>query len=321
MHPYILWSIILVEGYVALAAQMLTIRQLMPFVGNSVSVTSLIIGLFLLALAFGYQRGGLVQINPEKRLIRNFRFAALWLGLGLSYIFLEAWFLYLYHLAPLNLYLFLMGYLLLITVPMVYWLGQTVPIVMNLWKTHQRAGEIGGRVLEISTIGSFLGAVITSVVVMNVLGLGWTVFIAATLLLIIAGFLSIKEKFSLWILICYVLAIASIFWLNVIGTQRYFIATNNYAQYQLLENMSIDGKAGNILMSNQSPSSFLSSNKEGFAYIEKIKDLVFNNLHLRNESILVLGAGGFTFSAQENYGNQINYLKYLISVKRILMHL
>jgi len=309
MPNYGLWCIILVEGFVTLAIQMLTIRQLMPFVGNSVMVTSLIIGIFLLALALGYQRGGLVPKEGLQRLIRNFGLSAIWSGIGLSYVFLASWFFIFNEFMHLNLYVLLLGYLLLVTAPMIYWLGQTVPIVMNLWNaTHQRAGEIGGRVLQLSTLGSFLGAILTSIILMNLLGLGWSVFVAASLLLFMAWFLSVLKKNSIINMILFASLLTLLFWVNVIGSARWFVASNNYAQYRIIDHAQIEDKTGKVLNVNRSFSSLLTPQNEAFWYIERMKQAVFHDLHLRNQPILVLGAGGFTFSAQGTYDNDITYV-------------
>lgn len=308
MHPFILWLIVGVEGFVALAAQMLTIRQLMPFVGNNVIVTSLIIGFFLLALAIGYWEGGRVEQDAAKRLIRNFSVSGLWLGMGLSYVFLAFWFFWGARTVTSNLYFLLIAYLFLVTVPPVYWLGQTVPIVMNLWKDKLRAGAIGGRVLQLSTLGSFLGAVLTSVILMNFLGLGWTIFITSSLLLILAWILCLKETHRLLASCALVFFISGLFWLNVLGTQRIFVATNNYGQYQVFNNIAVENTEGKMLVINNSASSLITEQSKGFPYIERIKQIIFTDMQLRDQNILVLGAGGFTFSAENTYNNHITYV-------------
>ena len=318
MPTYLLWLIVAVEGFAALAAQMLAIRQLMPFVGNSIIVTSLIIGIFLFALAIGYWQGGQVNHNPVKRLARNFTLSAIWLGIGLSYIFLAYWFLGGKQTTGLNLYVLLIAYLLLVTTPQVYWLGQTVPMVMNLWQTSQRAGEIGGRVLQLSTLGSFLGAIVTSVVLMNILGLGWTVFIVACLLLSLAWLLTLREWYWGLSSIGYLLLIAALYSLNVLGTNTLFVATNHYAQYQVIDDFCLEKQTGKALLINQSLSSFLTQQRQAALYIEQIKRVVFDDLKLQGQSILVLGAGGFTFSAQGTHANQITYVDIDPDIARIV---
>ena len=54
----LLFLIILVEGYVVLACELLTIRQLIPFVGSGPEMISIVISAVLLPLAVGYYRGG-----------------------------------------------------------------------------------------------------------------------------------------------------------------------------------------------------------------------------------------------------------------------
>lgn len=165
-HSLSLWVIILVEGFVTLSSEILTIRQLVPFVGNSVVVTSVIIGIFLLFLAYGYLAGGKHNKELEKKLRNNFIIASIFIGIGLSYPFLNVFFYFTKQL-DINLIFSLVLYLLLVTSPLVYLLGQTVPITVNLIKSNISKGEISGRVLHINTIGSFLGSTLTTVLLMN----------------------------------------------------------------------------------------------------------------------------------------------------------
>src|SRR3990167_1675302 len=87
-----LFLIIFLEGFISISVEILTIRQMVPVVGNSVIVTSLIIGIFLLFLAIGYYRGGFYRENYTKILQRNFLLSAVFLGLGLSYFFIRIFF-------------------------------------------------------------------------------------------------------------------------------------------------------------------------------------------------------------------------------------
>ena len=51
-------ALLLVEGYCALAVEMIALRALVPVAGQSVAVTSLVVTAFLAALALGYRAGG-----------------------------------------------------------------------------------------------------------------------------------------------------------------------------------------------------------------------------------------------------------------------
>ena len=190
--PLLLY-IVLIEGFVTISVEMLTIRQLIPVVGNSVVVTSLIIGVFLLFLAYGYRKGGLCTANYLSVLANNFRNAAFLLGIGLSYIFINQFF---YILQTLGAHIFfsLIIYLLLLIAPLVYVLGQTVPITIKLFKEEHAIGSVSGTVLHLSTIGSFLGSVLTTLLFMNYLGIAWTIVINFLLMISLASVVTLSES-------------------------------------------------------------------------------------------------------------------------------
>jgi predicted membrane-bound spermidine synthase len=305
MSPFQLIAVILLEGFVTVSAQILTIRQLMPMTGNSVIVTSLIVGIFLLFLAIGYKRGGSYQKNYQAVLRRNFALSSVWLGIGLSYGFIELLFEMLSkqgcpRLLILNIYLFC------ITAPLVYILGQTVPITMNLFKDKQDIGKIGGNVLYISTIGSFLGSIVTALVFMNYMGLAWSVFANVLVLIFLYVIVSSKitkhEPVRFGVLILFV---GCSYFVNLKIEKDRFLLTNNYANYSV---KNFPFKNTKLLIANKSVMSRIDDRKKGAAYIERIKKILFDDLKLTNKKILVLGAGGFSLSAETENENEFIYV-------------
>ena len=105
----LLFAVILIEGYVVLACELLAIRQLIPFVGSGTEIIAIIISGVLLPLAFGYHFGGIAYkrayakaVRQGKRppsirriLLKNILIALAFLSLGLSYLFLSAYFRFL----------------------------------------------------------------------------------------------------------------------------------------------------------------------------------------------------------------------------------
>ena len=315
MSHRMLWLIILIEGFVTISAEILTIRQLLPVVGNSVIVTSLIIGVFLLFLAYGYRRGGQYKDKYQNILKVNFTKSAIWLGLGLSTTFILLFFSVFMRFSKLHTLAMLVFYLLLITAPLVYLLGQTVPITMNLIKQDKQdknTGAIGGTILHWSTLGSFLGAVLTSLLLMNYLGVAWTVFINFCLLMILTFLLfsGKKQDFLRGLVLCFCLII--VFVVNIHAENKMFVLTNSYADYSI----KTDAR-GKMLMVNNSGSSLISFEKKGFEYIELIKRILFTDLNLQDKDILVLGAGGFSLSAEGTFGNRFTYVDIDKEVEKI----
>jgi hypothetical protein len=78
--------------------------------------------------------------------------------------------------------------------PLAWLLGQTVPILTNLMK-HARTGEASGMALYWSTLGSFLGSVSLSLLVMQWLGVSAAVF-ACALGLVIGSLLLAPSQYE-----------------------------------------------------------------------------------------------------------------------------
>lgn len=303
----LLYLIVLLEGFVTISLEILTIRQLIPIAGNSIIVTSLIIGIFLLFLAYGYRKGGNYEKDYTAILKKNFILAAVGFGVGLSYIFIELFFHAIRMIMPHSTLIPLTLYLLLIIAPIVYLLGQTVPITLNLWKQSKSIGTTGGQVLHISTIGSFLGATLTALLLLNYVGVAWSIFADFVILIVLACFLmDIKKEVSSFVVILLLSVI--VFWINTSFEKSFFIATNNYGNYRVVEKTSKANEQGKLLLINDSYSSYINNKKQGFEYAELIKKILFSDLKLSNKDILILGAGGFTLSAEKTQNNRFLYI-------------
>ncbi|MCP0914952.1 fused MFS/spermidine synthase [Legionella sp. 27cVA30] len=300
----ILFTILLLEGFVTISVEVLTIRQLLPFYGGSVLITSIIIGVFLLFLALGYWRGGSYQQDFFKELKRNFACSMLFIGIGLSYVFIAGFYYFSIYKADLPFLLSLSLYLLLVLAPIVYWLGQTIPITTNLFNQQQRISHISGRALFLSTIGSFLGALLTSLLLFQYLGVALTVVINCGLLFLLMVSLRSYNGSTMLSLLPFLLALIFIWFLNVNVESTQFKRTNNYGNYKVIDT----GELGKLFQINESSSSLLAADKKAFPYIEYIRHLLFNELKLRHKKILVIGAGGFTLTAAGNHDNKVTYV-------------
>lgn len=308
-----LFIILLLEGFITISVEILTIRQLLPFFGGSVVITSIIIGVFLLFLALGYWRGGVCREDFFKQLSRNFACSMVWLGVGLSYSFIAVF----YHLSAYKAHLSFLSslflYLFLVLAPIVYWLGQTIPLTTNLFSQQHRVSHISGRALFLSTIGSFLGALLTSLLLFQYAGVAWTVVINCGLLLGLILFMRLESNVSLWQALGLFLAFGLIIMLNVNAEHAQFKKTTNYANYQVLESAEFS----KLLQINRSNSSLLTADKKGFAYIEAVRDVLFNKLNVQRKQLLVIGAGGFSLTAAGTNHNTVTYVDIDPDIKKV----
>lgn len=316
---YLLPLIILIEGFSSIAIEILTIRQLLPVAGGSVIVTSLIIGVFLLFLALGYEKGGRIEKNLHGILRRNFFMVAVWCGIGVSYTFISWFFSFIQKFSGPHIVYPLIAYLLLVLAPAIYLLGQTLPITMNIVKQDRTAGAIAGKAMGLSTVGSFLGAVFTTLVLMHFLGVAWTVFIIFLSLIVLSLLMSQTRGSFILMLSLSIVTGVLIYLINISIERNMFLLTNNHANYQILNHTNSNLQEGQkILVINEVLSSYTNEKNDAFAYIELMRKWIFDDLLLRGQDILVLGAGGFTLSAGDVGENHFTYVDIDSNIQKVV---
>jgi len=289
MSRLLLFTIVFIEGFCSLGAEVIALRQIIPHLGSSIVVTAPTIGFFLLALALGYHAGAKIDEGYIEVVAKNFLLAALLVGIGLAGIGVDLLFT---ALRPPEL-----AYLILVAgvlCPIAWLLGQTVPILTNLL-LRERAGEASGEALYYSTLGSFLGSLSLSLLVMQWLGVSAAVALCALLLVI--GYTLLRGPD--WRTAVISLAVAG---LTLVANAwlRPEIETA-YASYLVLPVQYEGAINGRALKNNSSFASLIDDSEPPLyaRYIRHIRSLLLDELGFRERRILVLGAGGFTLSHRE----------------------
>ena len=305
------YLILLLEGLASSGVQMVTIRQTVAFVGSSVLCTSIIISCFLGALALGYFFGG--KTAPEKfsrALLFNLVGAIALFGIGLSYPFVSMFFLSIadisYGLPILgNPLVHLLAFCLMVMSPLVFLLGQTVPLLLNTADQEIRKSEAAGSATAISTVGNVAGCLLTSLVLMYFLGVGYSILVNCLILSVCVLLVLRPEKTVLKPMLLSItsLSLAVAFVANVRMPNQLFAATTPYSDIRVEANDS-----GKRLVINRSSASFIDAEtRQGWPYIEMMKSAIFSD-DVAGKDILVLGAGGFTLSAEDTKGASFTYL-------------
>ncbi|MBI5897704.1 MAG: fused MFS/spermidine synthase [Rhodocyclales bacterium] len=288
MPARLLFTIVFIEGYCSLGAEIIALRRLIPHVGSSIVVTAPTIGFFLLALALGYHSGSRVALDYRKVVARNFLISAALMGGGLAASTVNAIFA---GTQPAFAYLVFIGGILC---PLAWLLGQTVPILTNLMLA-QRSGEAAGRALYWSTLGSFLGSVTLSLLVMQSLGV-WAAVLLGTLMLVVGAFLTLRPAPAIGMLLAAIVALAG--GLNLHDRGRIDTAYADYEVQPVTREGMIDPRA--FVVNNQSASLIDNSRPPQYArYVQHIRRILLDDLALADHDILVLGAGGFSLSHRE----------------------
>jgi len=304
--------ILFLEGFVSVSIQMLVMRQLVPFVGTSHVVTSLVIGIFLASLSLGYVVGGRVKENHIQCLLRNTTIAIFFIGFGLAYITMSTVFNFLsdvFNQPVIEVSIYLLFFLS----PIVFLLGQTVPLLTNFYKSST-VSETAGNAFAMNTVGSVLGSIVTALFLFQYFGVANTIIIDMILLFVVC-FLFMNNKQYIKYGTFIISLIFGAFIYNTGYERSNFILTNVYTNYEVIEEEALT-----VFRMNDSSSSAIYKDGKSWKYIEYVKAILFGrgNQELRDSDILVLGAGGFTLSMADDLPkNNYTYVDIDPDIKKV----
>lgn len=309
----ILFLIIFLEGYIVLSSELILIRLLTPFVGNSIEVICIIISAVLVPLSLGYYYGGKYKpvyskgkkITIRRKLRKNFSTSLIFLALGLTYIFAMIIFDIVFKKSGINsIVLSTSLYTSLFIVYPVYLLGQTIPLITN-YLAKKNLSSATGKVLFFSTIGSFIGSSASTLIFMPFLGVNITVIVTLSLLVFCVILISRHKisynNFVIFTLLSLAFAINSD---DTLGKMD-IILNDNHGLIKIHE--LNDGDNSKVISIDHSNSSKYTDNpSKEFPYIKWIHENLIDTLKDREGcpcDILSIGAGGFTLGKYDEINN------------------
>lgn len=285
-------TLLFAEGLASVSLQFLFLRQTMAHVGSSVVVTSVVVSIFLLSLALGYQRGGAVAADHMGALGRNLGRAAALLALGLSPAVTEAFFSAARGLAHPNVSLSV--YCLTFMAPAGYWLAQTMPLLSNGMAARSN-GALSGDVLFFNTLGNVVGGLVSTLLLMRFFGLAWTAL--ANILILIGLRLAVGGSRDRDFAKMAALA-AGAFMLTVGAERLMHDKTTAYGSYSVQTlPAKAPGQETSVFVSNGIWQSILGADLSAAPYVEEMRRRLAALSRARPLSVLALGSGGFTLGA------------------------
>lgn len=183
----ILEVIVFTSGGVLLVLEIIASRVLAPFFGNSIYVWGSLIGVFLAALSVGYAVGGrLADKYPSTSLFAGIVFLAGLLTVPIPVIaapVLDA--IARADFGPqLNP---LIGALVLFVVPSII-MGMVSPFAVRLKaRAVGTMGQTAGNLYAISTVGSIVGTLVASFILINFIGVRAIILVCGLTLMVMAG--------------------------------------------------------------------------------------------------------------------------------------
>lgn len=278
LSPAALGAILVAEGYASLATEILALRRMVPWAGSAVSVTAVLLAVYLAALAGGYRRGGLLarRGDPRSRLAARLSGAGALAAFWLSDIgTLAAFGLPVPPLAQVA------AYSILGIAPVGWLLAESV-LLAHACAPPREPSETAGGIFALSTAGNVFGALLTTFVLLRLLGTA-----AAAIVLVASLFLaaSIAGLRGIPVAAAAAMAIFPALDLWIEATQ--YVERNAYADYRIVE--LPDG--GRMLDVSGQGASRHDAESRGWDYAERIERTL---CEAGERHVLVLGAAGMT---------------------------
>lgn len=278
------YLLLFLTGFLGLSFEILGLRLFTPYFGSSIVQTSIVIGIVLIFLSAGIYFSDKKE-NYEKNILRNFIILSFYLCLVLNQVTI----FYVANLIKgINVYLGLFIISILILGPISFAISQFTPIFIHQWES-----ERVGMILSLSTIGSFVGSVGTSLLLFYYFSVSHFLVLNFTILFLLIFLYDKKILFKL--IPIFITGII----LNLYGAKILIPIETGVANYEVTNNVHFKGFAVN----GNKYSSVINyiDNKPG----STPKYVADNFLkHTKNRDILILGAAGFTTSynyKQHNY--------------------
>ena len=301
LAPVALGLILLAEGYASLATEILALRRMVPWAGSAVSVTAVLLAVYLAALAGGYRRGGrLARLgDPRPRLASRLSAAAALAALSLSEIGTLAVFgLPIPAMAQVAVYS-------IAGIAPVGWLLAECVLLAHACAPQRDASETAGGIFALSTAGNVLGALATTFVLLRFVGT------AAAVAVLVGGlFLAalIARRRSVPVLAS--IAVAGFPALDLWVEATQYVERNAYADYRIVELK--DG--GRMLDVSGQAASRHDAEGRGWDYVERIERTLCEAGETR---VLVLGAAGMTLGKGASCALDITFVDIDPAQRRI----
>jgi spermidine synthase len=279
--------------------EVMAIRLAIPVVGSSVTLTGVMLGVVLFALSAGYWRGGVLSARWNKAqirtaLARNLILAAIVYGavaFPLEAVLLEK-------LLDIGLGLPMAigaAATLLFLVP-IYLASQTVPMLAELTNVDGKAGKASGKILFYSTLGSVAGGIVTPVWLFPNIGVALSTYVVCGLLAGIGGVIAAGQFRLVKALGLGAAALAAIFCTHAIADagKSVFSFDSAYQSIRIVEEKTEGGRTERILMMGGGRASgiYTGNGETSFEYVRAAERALAET---RPETVLVIGAAGFTF--------------------------
>lgn len=298
----LLLVLIFLNGYVSLSMELIALRQLSSFVGNTSVTASIVIGIFLAFMSWGYYKGSIIRLaknNLRNIMYISFVIIAVMVVLSSSYVIVDGFFRNIgrYGLGSNVIKTFIYSLIFLSIAP--YLFGLNTAIMARYLNKYSR--NYTGKIMAVDTIGSVLGSLITTLVLMPVVGVNHTIVLVALCSLV--GAMLVKFKKRDLLVFPVIVAIALFINNDSYLFKKYNMVENNAVSTILVKDAN-NGNAKIMFMNGAGASKYSKDDELLVPLVKYINETFIYTMpkDIKGE-VLVLGAGGFTMGDKDKFHN------------------
>ncbi len=310
----ILLLAVFIGGYSSLSLELIVLRQLSSFVGSTTITVSIVMGSFLAFMSWGYYKGSVESVSRfslRRQAANDFLLIALLVVLASSYILIDIYFIAFNEAGITSNIIQTALYSLLFLSYGPYLFGKITAMLSRY--LHYRDPNFTGKIMAVDTIGSVLGSLLTTLIIMPFVGVNHTIVVVVVITLSAACFLTRRRNY---VAILTILLAAVLFNQDKLLKDTYGIIENN-AVATVGVHETDKGKSRLLVINGSMSSKISKEHNLNFSYINFINDNFIRTLpENETKDILVIGAGGFTVGIDDTRNNYI-YVDVDKNLKRI----
>lgn len=310
----ILLLAVFIGGYSSLSLELIVLRQLSSFVGTTTITVSIVMGSFLAFMSWGYYKGSVESVvwsSLRRQAANDFLLIALLVVLASSYILIDIYFIAFNEAGITSNIIQTALYSLLFLSYGPYLFGKITAMLSRY--LHYRDPNFTGKIMAVDTIGSVLGSLLTTLIIMPFVGVNHTIVVVVVITLSAACFLTRRRNY---VAILTILLAAVLFNQDKLLKDTYGIIENN-AVATVGVHETDNGKSRLLVINGSMSSKISKEHNLNFSYINFINDNFIRTLpENETKDILVIGAGGFTVGIDDTRNNYI-YVDVDKNLKRI----
>lgn len=295
----ILLLIVFVTGASVLIVEVVALRILAPYYGNTIFTVSSVLGIILAALSLGYYFGGrFADSHPSLKW-----FYSIILAGGLSILFLQLLVFF---------YLPKIGYLLsMVSGPLVssiilfflpsFFLGTLSPFAIKLQelKSNGGVGKISGEVFFWSTLGSIFGSLSAGFILIPNFGLNQIIITIGIFLTVIGvtAFLIlgvINKKTTAKLIIVLILGVAALMATNLSSVKNVVYSRDGTYEKILIYDGSYKGRPTRFLMQDRSNSAAMFLDSDELVYDYTKYYALYKIFNSDTKEVLAIGGGAYS---------------------------